>query len=172
MLTTYKRQLTFSLVSVQRSWYFSLLARWNKIDFFGTRCVTVWVCILQVLPPAGRMEMCHLSEKMIRDRNISLLKIIRHINGRFCPLWASYAYHMSRPAAVLYFKRRVRKLEAYTAVQNISNILESWKQDSTINLYLWSFPKIIIPLGCVQVVLRCWTIFLFPSFGFTKTSPL
>lgn len=51
-------------------------------------------------------------------------------------MWASYAYHMSSLAAVLYFKSRVRKLEAYTAIQNISNCLESWKQDSTINLYL------------------------------------
>ena len=59
--------------------------------FFGTRCVTVCACILQVLPPAGKMETCHLSEMMIQDRNINVLKIIRHINGRLCPLWASYA---------------------------------------------------------------------------------
>lgn len=53
--------------------------------------VTVWVCILQVLPPAGKMETCHLFEMMIQDRNISVLKIIQHINEGLCPLWASYA---------------------------------------------------------------------------------
>lgn len=73
---------------------------------FGTRCVTVWACILQVLPSAGKMEICHLSEMMIQDRNINVLKIIQDINRGFCPLWASYAKHKSRPAAALYFKRR------------------------------------------------------------------
>lgn len=79
---------------------------------------------------------CHLSEMMIWDRNISVLKIIQHINEGLCSLWASYAYHMSKLLAAQYFKSRVRKLEAYIAIQNISNCLESWKQDSTMNLYL------------------------------------
>lgn len=64
------------------------------------------------------------------------LKIILRVNSGLCPWWAPYAQQLTGAAAVLYFIRRLIKLETRMIIQNTSNSLQPWKQDSTTNLHL------------------------------------
>lgn len=64
------------------------------------------------------------------------LRIILPVNSGLCPWWAPCAEQLSGAAAVLYFNRRVIKLETRMIIQNTSNSLQPWKRDSTINLHL------------------------------------